>query len=84
MTAQVIFIHTGYYPTFEESLRLFNQQEKLTSSLIELSFATRSYSHYERYLAKERYHNGFRERWKIFTGFGLNNQKLLENQSDLG
>jgi len=84
MTAQVMFIHTGYYPTFEESLRLYNQQERLTYSLIELSYATRNYSAYDKFLAKERYHNGFRHKWKIFTGFKENSQKLLENFTDLG
>lgn len=84
MTAQVIFIHTGYYPTFEESLRLFNIQEKLTYSHAELAFQCRNFSQAEKYLSKQRYHNGFREKWKVFIGFNLKDQKLLENQTDLG
>jgi hypothetical protein len=84
MTAQVMFIHTGYYPTFEESLRLYNQQEKLTLAHAELAFQCRNFSPAEKYLSKQRYHNGFRQRWQIFTGFKENNQKLLENFTDLG
>ena len=79
MTAQVMFINTLYYPSFEESMRLFNLQQRLELSLTELAFATRSYSDHEKYMSKLRYHNGFRERLKLLHGFKGINEKIVEN-----
>lgn len=79
MTAQVMFINTCYYPSFEESMRLFNLQQRLELSLAELSFATRDYSDHEKYMSKLRYHNGFRERLKLLHGFKENKDKIVEN-----
>jgi hypothetical protein len=72
MTAQVMFLNTNYFPPPEELSRLQKLQDKLTGSRIELSFACRNYSPGERYLAFQRYHNGFRYRWLIYYGFKQN------------
>ncbi|MEY3182457.1 MAG: hypothetical protein RLZ35_442 [Pseudomonadota bacterium] len=69
MTAQVIFLNTNYFPPPEELSRLQKLQDKLTGSRIELLLATRNYSPGERYLAFQRYHNGFKYRWLIYYGF---------------
>ena len=69
MTAQVIFLNTNYFPNQEELNRLQKLQDRLNSSRIELLFSCRNYSPGERYLAFQRYHNGFRYRWLIYFGF---------------
>ena len=79
MTAQVIFFSTRYNPTFEESMRLYTLQERLTLAHAELAYSCRSFSPDEKYFSKLRYHNGFRARLKLLHGFKGNNEKIVEN-----
>ena len=78
MTAQVLFLNTFYYPSREEEARLRALQEVLTNAHIELKFATRDLPKFEQYLSKQRYHNGFRSKWRIYPGFKVNFTKLIE------
>jgi hypothetical protein len=78
MTAQVIFLNTMYFPDMEEMKRLDAIQEKLELAHAELAYATRNYSSFDKYLSKQRYHNGFRSKWRIYPGFKVNFTKLIE------
>ena len=78
MTAQVIFLNTNYFPDQEEMRRLDQIQEKLEMAHAELAYATRSFSQFDKYLSKQRYHNGFRSKWKIYPGFKVNFTKMIE------
>ena len=78
MTAQVIFLNTNYFPDQEEMRRLDQIQEKLEIAHAELAYATRNYAKFDKYLAKQRYHNGFRSKWKIYPGFKENFTKMIE------
>jgi archaellum biogenesis protein FlaJ (TadC family) len=68
--AQVIFINTLYQPDLEERRKLELMQDKLHFTLIELSFATRNESPYQRIITKISYHEKFRKRWKLIKSDG--------------
>lgn len=76
MNAQVLFLNTLYQPHPEELVRLQKLQDRLNSARIELLFATRQYSPGERFLAFQRYHNGFRYKWLIYRGFKEKDEKI--------
>jgi hypothetical protein len=67
-----------YYPSRDELDRLDELQRQLSYWRAELAreWQLKRFTPGERYLSKERFHNGFRNRWTIFPGFKI---KLLEN-----
>jgi hypothetical protein len=64
----VIFFPVKHEIDNEEKVKLQYLQDKLNSSHIEIEQGTRNFSKGERYLIKQRYHNGFRGYWKIYPG----------------
>jgi hypothetical protein len=76
VNGKVLFINTLYFPDTEERVRLQKLQDRLNSARIELTFATRNYPPGERFLAFQRYHNGFRYKWLIYNGFKKKDENL--------
>lgn len=75
----VLFINTGYLPTHEEWVRLENIQREIAGWRAELhrDFELRKFTLGERYLSKQRFHNGIRQNWKIFQGFNIKDSNSL-------
>ena len=65
----VLFIHTFYYPTFEESVRLENIQREISGWRAELyrEWQLRKFTQGEMYLSKQRFHQGIRAQWRIYS-----------------
>lgn len=75
----VLFLNTLYLPTHEEWVRLENIQREISGWRAELlrEQMLKKFSPGERYLSKERFHNGIRQNWRIYLGFCENNTKTL-------
>ena len=71
MMSNIIFIHTFYYPSFQESIRLENLQLELSGWRAELAreWQLKRFTAGEIYLSKMRFHQGVRNNWKIYKGF---------------
>jgi len=69
--AQIIFIHTGYYPSFEETVRLENIQREISGWRAELAreWQLKRFTKGEIYLSKQRFHHGIRDNWRVYQGF---------------
>lgn len=65
----VLFLNTGYLPTHEEWVRLDNIQREISGWRAELyrEFTIKRFTLGEQYLSKQRFHNGVRNQWKIYT-----------------
>jgi hypothetical protein len=72
--SNVIFFPTFYTPHFTEMLRLEEIQRQLSYARAELhrEWQLKKYQPGEIFLSKERFHNGFRDRWLVFPGFQQN------------
>jgi hypothetical protein len=68
VTAQVIFLHTGYIQTFENMKELEAIQDRLYFSLVEIKSYYKGCPPWQILVGLERYHNGFRDRWKVIEG----------------
>lgn len=79
--SNVIFFPTLYNPEFTEMLRLEELQRQLNYARAELAreWQLKRFEPGEKFLSKERFHNGFRERWLIYPG--LKNKVELIGQS---
>lgn len=64
MTAQVIFLNTGYVPDAEESRRLEVMAEYIQGARNGLYNRISSYSPYERIIEVQRFHSAFRQHIK--------------------
>jgi len=75
----ILFINTGYLPNHEEWVRLENIQREIAGWRAELhrDFELRKFTPGERYLSKQRFHNGIRQNWKIFQGFNIKDSNTL-------
>ena len=75
----VLFLNTGYLPTHEEWVRLENVQREIAGWRAELyrEWQLKKFTPGERYLSKQRFHNGVREHWKIYPGLKENNPRHL-------
>jgi hypothetical protein len=67
--SNVKFINTLYFPDDVEKNRLLKLQDDIYRWSLELERDMKGLSPGERYLVKQRYHNGWRDRWLIYTGF---------------
>lgn len=67
----VLFIHTFYYPTFEESIRLENIQKEISGWRAELlrECQLKRFTSGEIYLSKMNFHNGIRKHWRVYKGY---------------
>jgi len=65
----VLFINTGYLPTYDEWVRLENIQREIAGwrAQLERDFILRKFSAGERYLSKLKFHQGVRDNWKIYN-----------------
>jgi hypothetical protein len=68
---RVIFLNTLYYPSPAELARLENIQLTISGWRVDLAreWHIQRYTAGERYLSKQRFHNGVRSNWKIFHGY---------------
>jgi hypothetical protein len=76
----VLFLNTSYLPTHEELIRLENIQRQIAGWRAELhrEWDNRRFTPGERYLSKERFHNGIRHQWLVYPGLSVKSTKLLE------
>jgi len=77
----VLFINTGYLPTYDEWVRLENIQREIAGWRAELAreWQLKKFTMGEIYLSKQRFHNGVRQQWKIFKGFKEKEENTLYN-----
>jgi hypothetical protein len=78
--SNVLFINTLYLPTIQELERLDNIQRQISGWRADLlrEWDLRRFTPGERYLSKERFHNGIRQQWRIYPGLSVKSTKLLE------
>jgi len=74
----VLFMNTCYLPTHEELIRLDNVQRQIASWRAELAreWQLKRFTPGEIYLSKQRFHNGIRNNWKVFSGFKEENKEV--------
>lgn len=83
MASNITFIHTFYYPSFQESLRLENLQRDIAGWRAELAreWHLRKFNAGEIYLSKTRFHNGIRNKWQVINGGKLELRLLTYNSN---
>lgn len=71
-----MFLNTQYYPPREELIRLEALQDVLYFSLVELAYSYRKLHPIDFIIAKQKYHSGFRSRWRVINGSKENSLPL--------
>ena len=66
--SNVKFINTLYFPEHEEKQRLLNIQDDIYRWSLELERDMKGMSLGEKLIVKLRYHNGWRNNWKVIEG----------------
>lgn len=80
MIAQVIYLNKLLSISDEERIKLDKMQDKLSLNHIEIAFMENRMSKYQVSIVKMRYHNQFRERWRLVNGDKVDEcQNLKEN-----
>lgn len=79
----VIFLNTNYFPTTEELNRLDNIQLTISGWRAELlrEQIKKRFTPGEMYISKQRFHNGIRDQWKVYVGFGMTQKQLVDSVS---